>query len=62
MISFMTQRFELVCRLLLAVLSLAAGGCTYSNYGDYRYPYDPRYNGHPVIDPPVLCWSSQARI
>jgi hypothetical protein len=62
MVSFMTQCFGLVCRLMLAVVVLGAGGCTYDNFGDYHYPYDSRYNGRPVVDPPVLTWSSQARI
>lgn len=62
MILSMTPSIGLVCRLLLALVALAAGGCTYSNYGDYHYPDDPRYSGHPVIDPPILCWDSRARI
>ncbi len=62
MTSFMKRRIKLLSRLLLAVVCLAAGGCTYSQYGDYRYPYDSRYNGHPVIDPPILSWKSQSRV
>jgi hypothetical protein len=62
MFSFMTRCFGLVCRLLLAAACLAAGGCTYAEFGDYHYPYDRRYNGHPVLDAPVLSWTSQARI
>lgn len=63
MVSFMKRRIKQACGLvLLALVNLAAGGCTYSKFGDYRYPYDSRYNGHPVIKAPVLSWSSQARV
>lgn len=62
MVPFMTRCLGRFWKLLLAAVSLAAGGCTYSKYGDYRYPYDSRYNGHPVVNPPIFSWSDRARI